>query len=226
MLFIFERKTFGPGPGHGNYITGTAPLPVQPGKVALLSPAVKTASVFLELLVGGGICLRSSSSSKTFGSQQQVADLNLHHIWLACKLVGLKITKTVQMLDAAEDLDALKGSKTCKVTSEVAFEKTHFAVIHYRCGKAENQRLNAWGISHHCFTYSTRTSSIYSKRRVKTELSVLLTYAGAVPSKRIRIQLHRLHFSDITEDVVVAASVCFHSDAARYFFGAVLASYM
>lgn len=71
FFFIFKRKTFGPIPGHGNYITWTytVQLPVKPAKVTLLSPAVKTASVFLEIL-GGEICLQSGPYSRTFGSQQ------------------------------------------------------------------------------------------------------------------------------------------------------------
>lgn len=50
MLFIFKRKTLGEGPGHGHYITSTVQLPVKPVRVELLSPAVKTASIFLEIL--------------------------------------------------------------------------------------------------------------------------------------------------------------------------------
>lgn len=37
---------------------------------------------------------------------------------------------------------------------------------------------------------------------------MVLTYGGVTFSKMIRVQLHRLHFSDIAKDVVVALSVC------------------
>lgn len=48
--FYLREENFGPGLEHGNYITSTVQLPVKPAKVALLSPAVKTASLFLEIL--------------------------------------------------------------------------------------------------------------------------------------------------------------------------------
>lgn len=43
---------------------------------------------------------------------------------------------------------------------------------------------------------------------MKMGLSVVPTYAGAAFKKLVRIHLHHMHFSDITKDVVVAASVC------------------
>lgn len=60
---------------------------------------------------------------------------------------------------------------------------------------------------------------------MKMGLRVVLTYGGAAFKTLLRIQLH-MHFSDITKDVVVAASVCYDSFAACYFLGASLVAYI
>lgn len=46
---------------------------------------------------------------------------------------------------------------------------------------------------------------------MKMGLSGELTCGGTLKKKMVRLQLHRLHFSDVTKDVVVAASVCYSS---------------
>lgn len=53
---------------------------------------------------------------------------------------------------------------------------------------------------------------------MKVGLSVVLTYGGAAFKKLVRLQLHHMRFSDITKDVVVAASACYDSFAACYFW--------
>lgn len=57
----------------------------------------------------------------------------------------------------------------------------------------------------------------------KMAVSGVLTRSGATLKKMVRFQLHRLHFSDVTKDVVVAASVCYSS---KLVLEALLAAYI
>lgn len=58
---------------------------------------------------------------------------------------------------------------------------------------------------------------------MKMELSVVVTGSGATLKKIVRFLLHRLHFSDVTKDVVVAVSVCYSS---MLLLDALLAAYI
>lgn len=207
---IYWRKTLGAGPGHGDYITSTVQLPVKPVKVELLSPAVKTASIFLEILGMHAIspCSRPTpisgwpstyttycthAISKEFKITKQCKSWVHQNVWIGWK---------------AQSVDF---SITSRVNKFSDFVKRFFlSFITERCGG------------------STAQTSINTSQKLcmKTGLSVVPTYGGAAFKKLVRIQLHHMHFSDITKDVVVAASLVLWQLCSVLLLGAPLAAYI
>lgn len=164
---------------------------------------MKTAAVFLEI-VGSGPHSRTLWLAAIRGRPSAYTTYCTH----AISWVWNRKTAHTEDLGTAKDLQRnIRGG----------FLKVTFFLCHHAIVERQRSKIKIPG-ELVVIAVSSRTdvSADCLKRCVQTVLSVVLAYGGAIFSKMIRIRLHRLHFSDVTKDVVVAASVYFHSDAVCY----------